>query len=128
MSAISAAAAIARRRPIRTPRTGQRRRAGRANGMPVTIRRSRSADARPAARSAPPAPLVGARVAELLLIAAGSWLSTEGRLPPGISRWALRRLNGRVRRTARARPLNEVAAAGWARLRPRGDGEGIAID
>ena len=31
-------------------------------------------------------------VAELLLIAAGSWLSTDGRLPPGLSDWAERRL------------------------------------
>lgn len=43
-------------------------------------------------------------VAELLLIAAGSWLSTDGRLPPGLSEWAQRRFNGGVPRIARARP------------------------
>lgn len=43
-------------------------------------------------------------VADLLLIAAGSWLSTDGRLPPGLWGWALRRVNGGVRKTARARP------------------------
>ena len=35
-------------------------------------------------------------VAGLLLILAGSWLSTDGRLPPGVSAWAARRRPGRV--------------------------------
>ncbi len=43
-------------------------------------------------------------VAELLLIAAGSWLSTDGRLPPGLSEWAQRRINGGAPWIARARP------------------------
>jgi drug/metabolite transporter (DMT)-like permease len=33
-------------------------------------------------------------VAGLLLILAGSWLSTSGRLPPGVSEWAARRRGG----------------------------------
>jgi drug/metabolite transporter (DMT)-like permease len=49
-------------------------------------------------------------VAGLLLILAGSWLSTDGRLPPGASEWARRRL---VRRPV------------WhGRGRPRGVGSG----
>ena len=32
-------------------------------------------------------------VAELLLIVAGSWLATDGRLPPGLSEWAERHLS-----------------------------------
>ena len=35
-------------------------------------------------------------VAGLLLILAGSWLSTDGRLPPGLSAWATRRAPGRA--------------------------------
>src|SRR5262249_18476801 len=43
-------------------------------------------------------------VADLLLIAAGSWLSTDGRLPPGLWGWALRRVNGRGRKRPPAPP------------------------
>jgi len=53
-------------------------------------------------------------VAELLLIAAGSWLSTDGRLPPGLMEWAQRRINGAVPGIARARPPE------WVKRPPRG--------
>lgn len=38
----------------------------------------------------------GGAVAGLLLILAGSWLSTDGRLPPGVSEWASRRRAARL--------------------------------
>jgi drug/metabolite transporter (DMT)-like permease len=40
-------------------------------------------------------------VAGLLLILAGSWLSTDGRLPPGMAEWAVRRREAWRRRPAR---------------------------
>jgi drug/metabolite transporter (DMT)-like permease len=52
-------------------------------------------------------------VAGLLLILAGSWLSTDGRLPPGMSELAARR---RSRRALRTSP--DSGAAAWPPVRP----------
>ena len=46
-------------------------------------------------------------VAGLLLILAGSWLSTDGRLPPGMAEWAARRRQSALRRRAAAQPASE---------------------
>ncbi len=53
-------------------------------------------------------------VAGLLLILAGSWLSTDGRLPPGLSAWAGRR------RTARVARGPSAGGSGYARLKRSG--------
>ncbi len=74
-------------------------------------------------------PGVGA-AAGLLLILAGSWLSTDGRLPPGMGAWVARvrarRRGGAAPRTSRpASPRAHrgcVGARPHARPRPRGRG------
>ena len=55
-------------------------------------------------------PGVGA-VAGLLLILAGSWLSTDGRLPPGLTALADRATPRRARRRAAAAPSVEAVRA-----------------
>ena len=52
-------------------------------------------------------------IAGLLLILAGSWLSTDGRLPPGVVEWSGRRRAGRNM----ARPAARLEASA-ARRRP----------
>jgi drug/metabolite transporter (DMT)-like permease len=47
-------------------------------------------------------------VAGLLLILTGSWLSTDGRLPPGMSEWAARRRPRRPPRPGRAAAAAET--------------------
>ena len=56
-------------------------------------------------------PGVGA-AAGLLLILAGSWLSTDGRLPPGMGAWVER---------VRARRAGRGHAAGMTRIEPSPD-------
>jgi drug/metabolite transporter (DMT)-like permease len=50
-------------------------------------------------------------VAGLLLILAGSWLSTDGRLPPGLSAWVSRRLGARAAPSSTASASPEWRAA-----------------
>jgi hypothetical protein len=50
-------------------------------------------------------------VVGLLLILAGSWLSTDGRLPPGLTRRAARLRRDRVRSSAAA-VCDELRSAG----------------
>jgi drug/metabolite transporter (DMT)-like permease len=63
-------------------------------------------------------------IAGLLLILAGCWLSTDGRLPPGLSAWLLRLRRGAVDEPERSVGPEVVDQLGVAALRPiAADGE-----